>query len=80
MLGTEPPGYNVAWSVHVGMVPNSYIPVCVPRGALFQNGERDQDGFVAVLHDIIVYNVITSRAVRLIWDVCSVLLFCLGLG
>lgn len=80
MLGTEPPGYSVAWSMHVGVVCNSHISVCVPHGALFQNGERDQDGFVAILCDIIMYDMVASRAMRVIRNVCSVLLFCLGLG
>lgn len=73
MIGTEPPGYNVAWSVHVYVVPNSHILVRVLHSALFQNGERDQNGFVAVLCDAL-YDMITLRAMRIIWDVYSVLL------
>lgn len=65
--------------MHVDVVPNSYISVCTAHGALFQNGQMDKNGFVAVLCAIL-YDMITPRAVRVIWDVFSVLLFWLGLG
>lgn len=77
MIDTEPPGYNVAWFVHVHVVPNSHIPVHVLHSAHFQNGERDQNGFVAVLCDAL-YDMITSRTMRIIWEVYSVLLVCLA--
>lgn len=48
-------GHNVAWSVHVVVVPNPvYIPIhaiCVPHGN-FRSRERDQNCFVAALCNI----------------------------
>lgn len=51
--------------------------MCPSRCSFLELG--DQDGFVAVLCDV-MYDMITSRAMRFIWDVCSVQLFWLGLG
>lgn len=46
-------GHNVAWSIHMGMVPNpGHIPVCAPQGDLLQSRDKDGHFSVAVLWDM----------------------------
>lgn len=50
-------GHNVAWSVHVGMVPNpGCIPVCAPQGDLSRKRDRDWHCSVAVLWDMSLWH------------------------
>lgn len=59
-----------------------YIPIytiCALHGGIFQSRERDQDCFVAALCNI-SFRHDNKRTMKVIWDVCSVLLSCPHLG
>lgn len=43
VLGRELPGSSVAWSVHVGVIPNPVYALCIHHSDLFQSREKDQD-------------------------------------
>lgn len=53
----------------------SVCAVCAPRVDTFQNG-REIRMALLMYCGISVYDMITSRTMRVIWDVCSVLLSC----
>lgn len=65
-------GDIVAWSVHVAVARQPvYIPVCAvcaPRVDTFQN-RREIRMALLMYCGISVYDMITSRTMRVIWDV-----------
>lgn len=52
-----------------------YIPICAVCVGIFQNGREIRIALLMYCR-ISVYDMITLRAMRVIWDVCSVLLSC----